>query len=536
MKADKRRKTTDILSTNDYMLDYFINEEKLKHQLDDGGNIDRTLGNDLVDKINMIKPELDSRVKSDNITTPSSPAMLPSNSTSVDFNEDSFDEQNVRTGFKSAAGKSAYRSAKSERRSKAPPSVARRYAPPQQPQQPIPTQVPKEEEAAVPEETREEKMARARECYYLLDELREKHGIRLTKDFSIYDDPDDMESELKYHTDKRKKANKVDFYKKVLLGIISGTEFLNEKYDPFRFKLKDWSKQVATDMDDYTEILEEIYEKYKSTGGGMAPEFRLILMIVMSGVTYHISQTLFGADGLGNVMKNNPNVLQSIMKSMGNVNVDKNIHPNNTNILAELRKNRTNNDAKSESNTDMVELERQKYESQRKLFEEKLKLQNLAHQRQMEELIQKMENSRSNIGTETPVSKIYRNRSDSEDSGQNSASYNQVLSDASRQPRFMSTKKKMSSESSIDNTISDSSGKSKSSSNKSASVKNAKLSDKHILDGIMDSLESLDSSVISSSHKKSSRGVNSSSYQRSARPPRSSRLSTARKKTNVIDL
>ena len=31
----------------------------------------------------------------------------------------------------------------------------------------------------------------------------------------------------------------------------------------FEFKLKDWSKTVAADMDDYTEVLEEIYEKYK---------------------------------------------------------------------------------------------------------------------------------------------------------------------------------------------------------------------------------------------------------------------------------
>ncbi len=71
-------------------------------------------------------------------------------------------------------------------------------------------------------------------------------------------------------------------------------------------------------MDDYTEVLEELYEKYKDRGGKMAPEIRLLFMIIMSGVTFHLIQTLFGSAGLGNTLQNNPNMLNKLLGSLMN--------------------------------------------------------------------------------------------------------------------------------------------------------------------------------------------------------------------------
>ncbi|CAH6420328.1 Hypothetical protein MVR_LOCUS102 [uncultured virus] len=122
-----------------------------------------------------------------------------------------------------------------------------------------------------------------------------------------------MEAEIKIHKERRNKENQVKFYKRILLNVCCGAEFLNEKYNPFEFKLKDWSKSMASDMDDYSEVLEEIYEKYKGTGGKFSPEIRLLFMILMSGVFFHISQTLFGAEGLGKAAKSDPNVMTKVL-------------------------------------------------------------------------------------------------------------------------------------------------------------------------------------------------------------------------------
>lgn len=194
-------------------------------------------------------------------------------------------------------------------------------------------------------ETPEQKRARQRETYSKLQDLVKKYNIKLSRDYTIDSDPDEMEAEYVMHKEQRNKTNQVKFYKSILLNVICGIEFLNEKYDPFAFKLKDWSKQIAADIDDYTEVLEDLYEKYKDKGGKMSPEIKLLFMIIMSGVTYHLSQALFGSSGLGNTIKNNPNILGKLLGGFmkgNNNNENEKINnqsssPNNKDILEKIR-------------------------------------------------------------------------------------------------------------------------------------------------------------------------------------------------------
>jgi len=164
-------------------------------------------------------------------------------------------------------------------------------------------------------ETPEERRIRSRTAYSTLQDIREK-GVQLNKHYNPDDDPDEMEAEITLQRERRNKKNQVKFYKNTLLTIVCGVEFLNEKYDPFAFKLRDWSKHVASEQDEYVEILEELYEKYKDRGGKMAPEVRLLLMMVMSAVTFHLSQTLFGPAGMKEAMKTNPNVVAQMLKTL----------------------------------------------------------------------------------------------------------------------------------------------------------------------------------------------------------------------------
>ena len=73
---------------------------------------------------------------------------------------------------------------------------------------------------------------------------------------------------LKSFADKR---NGIKLYKNLILNGCSVIEFCNEKYDPFKFKLSGWSEHMNVEVDNYDDVLEELYEKYRGSGGSMPP-------------------------------------------------------------------------------------------------------------------------------------------------------------------------------------------------------------------------------------------------------------------------
>ena len=211
-----------------------------------------------------------------------------------------------------------------------------------------------EEDVKVYVETAEEKRARSREEHTKLQELVEKHNVKLTKKYTIHDDPDEMKEEYDMWMDKRNKNNQVKFYKNVLLNIVCGAEFLNGKYNPFEFKLQDWSKQVASDMDDYTELLEEIYEKYKDKGGKMAPEIKLIFLLIMSGVSFHLSKSLFSEEGLTKTLKNNPSIINKFISGFSASNKNSGTTsetPGSKKKLLDIIRKQNNNPSSAHSTT-----------------------------------------------------------------------------------------------------------------------------------------------------------------------------------------
>jgi outer membrane lipopolysaccharide assembly protein LptE/RlpB len=126
-----------------------------------------------------------------------------------------------------------------------------------------------------------------------LCEIKAK-GYQLTKDYDFNSSIEEMEYEyslLKSFADKR---NGVKLYKSCLLNGISVMEFMNDKYDPFDFKLNGWSEQMSVEVDTYDDIFEELYEKYKSSGAGLPVEAKLLFLIVASAGSFHFSKTQLG--------------------------------------------------------------------------------------------------------------------------------------------------------------------------------------------------------------------------------------------------
>ncbi len=144
-----------------------------------------------------------------------------------------------------------------------------------------------------------------------LSEIKTK-GYNLTKDYDFNSSIEEMEYEydlLKSFADKR---NGVKLYRSLVLNGISLIEMGNKAYDPFSFKLDGWSEHMSVEIDGWDDVLEELYEKYKTSGGGWPPELKLALLIVGSGAGYHFTKANLGGlpagmgagAVLGNMMSN----------------------------------------------------------------------------------------------------------------------------------------------------------------------------------------------------------------------------------------
>ena len=126
-----------------------------------------------------------------------------------------------------------------------------------------------------------------------LCEIKSK-GFQLTKEYDFNSSIEEMEYEYSLLKSFADKKNGIKIYKSCLLNGISIVEFLNDKYDPFDFKLSGWSEHMSVEVDSYDDILEELYEKYKSSGAGMPVEVKFLLLIVASGAAFHFSKTQLG--------------------------------------------------------------------------------------------------------------------------------------------------------------------------------------------------------------------------------------------------
>uniref|UniRef100_A0A6C0H796 Uncharacterized protein n=1 Tax=viral metagenome TaxID=1070528 RepID=A0A6C0H796_9ZZZZ len=148
-----------------------------------------------------------------------------------------------------------------------------------------------------------------------LSEIKSK-GYQLSKDYDFNSSIDEMEYEydlLKSFADKR---NGVKIIRNGLLQAISVVEFLNDKYDPFDFHLSGWSEHISVEIDSWDDVLEEIFEKYKGSGRQMAPEIKLLYLLIASASAFHFTKSYASKlPGLDQLLSSNPNLLSSIINT-----------------------------------------------------------------------------------------------------------------------------------------------------------------------------------------------------------------------------
>lgn len=140
-----------------------------------------------------------------------------------------------------------------------------------------------------------QQLASKRDLVYKIQQLQQRlYDIELNpKNFTTADSLSELQSEYDRLTKIKHQKSTREWYRKILFGVTKGIEWANHKWDPVGLKLDGWSTDVASNIDEFDEIFDELSEKYGgSVTERMAPELRLVLLLLYSGMSYSISQTL----------------------------------------------------------------------------------------------------------------------------------------------------------------------------------------------------------------------------------------------------
>ncbi len=140
-----------------------------------------------------------------------------------------------------------------------------------------------------PEQERKEKS----DLINKLDRL-EKKGFPVSRKFTMENSLDDIKSEFNRLVDARQLETSIKFQRQMMMGMVTGLEMMNEKFNPLDWKLDGWSESVHENIEDFDEVFEELYDKYKGKGN-MPPEARLLFMLAGSGFMFHMSNSFFRA-------------------------------------------------------------------------------------------------------------------------------------------------------------------------------------------------------------------------------------------------
>jgi hypothetical protein len=181
--------------------------------------------------------------------------------------------------------------------------------------------IPLNPDKVLPSEPKLSKEEMLREKFRYLRKLEalEKKGVELSKKYSMESSLQEMMGEYETIMDEKTKQNSVKFQGNMLMAVINGMEFLNNRFDPFDIKLDGWSEQIQENITDYDDIFGELHEKYKSKAT-MAPELKLLFQLGGSAMMVHMTNTMFKSamPGMDDILRQNPDLMRSFQNAAVN--------------------------------------------------------------------------------------------------------------------------------------------------------------------------------------------------------------------------
>src|SRR5210317_545703 len=147
----------------------------------------------------------------------------------------------------------------------------------------------------------------------------EKKGFTVNKRLNAYSPIDELRNEVKRITYSIDVDKSIKFSRRMLIACTTGLEFMNKKYNPFEIQLDGWSENVMENVDDYDEVFEELYVKYR-TKMHVAPEVKLIMMLGGSAMMFHLTNSMFKSvmPNMNDVIKQNPGLVQNMVDAVKN--------------------------------------------------------------------------------------------------------------------------------------------------------------------------------------------------------------------------
>jgi hypothetical protein len=156
-----------------------------------------------------------------------------------------------------------------------------------------------------------------------LEELQQKHGVHLSKNYNMESSFLEMKGEYETVVAEKERTNSIKFQGQILKTVVDGIEFLNKTVDPFDIKLDGWGESIGENITDYNDIFAELHEKYKGKVN-MSPELKLFFQLISSAITVHITNLAYSklAPSAGDIFKQNPelarHITEATMSSMRN--------------------------------------------------------------------------------------------------------------------------------------------------------------------------------------------------------------------------
>ena len=147
----------------------------------------------------------------------------------------------------------------------------------------------------------------------------EKRGFTINKRLNVYSPVDELRTEVKRITYSIDVDKSIKFSRRMLIACVTGLEFMNKRYNPFELQLDGWSENIMENQDDYDEVFEELYVKYR-TKMHVAPEVKLIMMLGGSAMMFHLTNSMFKSvmPNVNDVMKQNPGLVDNMMSAVQN--------------------------------------------------------------------------------------------------------------------------------------------------------------------------------------------------------------------------
>ena len=141
----------------------------------------------------------------------------------------------------------------------------------------------------------------------------EAKGFAVSRKFTMDNSLEEIKTEYFRLVDARQLETSIKFQRQMLMGAITGMEWLNGRFDPFDLKLDGWSESVHENAEDFDEIFEELYDKYKDKGK-MSPEIRLMMAVGGSGFMCHVSNSFFRSKmpSMDDVLRKNPELARQM--------------------------------------------------------------------------------------------------------------------------------------------------------------------------------------------------------------------------------